>query len=162
MNVADTATVRLILHPLSPAEAGRIVARTPSETDRWHAEYPFADELDPLRSLADAEETESVFTLYSISTRSDDLSVGGVGFFGPPDEDGVVVVGYGLIPAARGNGYGAEALTAAVQIAFAYGAKTVAADTGIANLPSQAVLRRAGFVEDRRTDELIFYRISLE
>jgi hypothetical protein len=47
---------RVALEPISPALAHRIVARDERPGDDWHPEYPFVDELDPLRSLA-AEST---------------------------------------------------------------------------------------------------------
>ena len=45
----DLTTERLVLHPITPAEAVRIVARQPDEHDHWHPEYPLIDELDVLR-----------------------------------------------------------------------------------------------------------------
>ncbi|OZB86725.1 MAG: N-acetyltransferase, partial [Microbacterium sp. 14-71-5] len=73
------------LDPIDPALAARIVAREERAGDDWHPEYPFADELVPLRSLASREEADPVFTLYAI--RDDEgVAVGGFGFFGPPDE----------------------------------------------------------------------------
>lgn len=56
-------TARLVLHPIRPRDAARIVARAPGWDDRWHPDYPFEDELDPLRSLAGATAPDPVFTL---------------------------------------------------------------------------------------------------
>jgi hypothetical protein len=58
----DIVTERLTLHPLSPAEARRIVERAPEADDRWHAEYPFEDELVPVRALAVAGAPDPFFT----------------------------------------------------------------------------------------------------
>ncbi len=46
------ATHRLTLGRLLPAEALRIVRRTPGPDELWHPEYPLEDDLDPLRALA--------------------------------------------------------------------------------------------------------------
>ena len=100
----DIVTDRLNLHALTPTEAHRIVERAPDAEDRWHAEYPLEDELDPLRSLAASSEPDTVFTLYAIRTRPDSTAVGGIGFFGPPDENGAVELGFGLVEAVRGQG----------------------------------------------------------
>lgn len=125
--------------------------------DRWHAEYPLDDELDPLRSLAASSEPDAVFTLYAIRTRSDNTSVGGIGFFGPPDHDGSVEIGYGLVEAARGKGLATEALIGAVRQALVSGARRVRADTDLHNLASQHVLEKAGFKEISRSEKSIFY-----
>ena len=135
------------LHVITPAEAARIVAGAPLPDDRWHPEYPLADELDVLRPLADDPDPDPVFGLMMIRDARDGLAVGGIGFFGPPDADGAVEVGYGLVPAARGRGLASAALTQAVAIAAAHGVRVVRADTDPANLPSSRVLERAGFGE---------------
>jgi RimJ/RimL family protein N-acetyltransferase len=152
----DIVTERLTLRPLSPAEARRIVERAPEADDRWHAEYPFEDELDPLRALADASAPDPFFTLYAIRTSDDGVAIGGIGFFGPPDEDGSVELGYGLVEAVRGRGFATEALAALTRHALSNGARRVRADTAVDNLPSQRVLAKAGFSEVSRSGGLIF------
>lgn len=81
---------RLTLESISPELARRIVARDPAANDAWHAEYPFEDELAPLQGLAADPDPDPVFTMYQIRRRSDGLAVGGLGFFGPPDDSGRV------------------------------------------------------------------------
>lgn len=135
------------LHVIDPAEAARIVNGTPLPDDRWHPEYPLVDELDVLRPLAHDADPDPVFGLMMIRDAHDGVAVGGIGFFGPPDDDGAVEVGYGLVPSARGHGLAAAALAHAVDIAFAHGVRVVRADTDPANLPSSRVLERAGFRE---------------
>ncbi len=156
----DVITERLILHPLNPAEARHIVDRAPRPEDRWHEQYPFEDELDPLRSLAKADSADPVFTLYMIRTAADGLAVGGIGFFGPPAEDGAVELGYGIVEALRGRGIATEALRAFTRLALDSGATLVKADTTPDNVPSQRVLLKAGFQETHRTDESVFYSFA--
>lgn len=155
----DVITARLVLHPILPAEAVRIAGRSPAPGDRWHAEYPFADELAPLGSLATEVDPDPVFTLYQIRDRVTGLAIGGIGFFAPPDGDGAVELGYGLVAAARGRGFAAEALVALVRRAFTHGAGVVRADADTANTASQRVLLRAGFVEIRRERGLVFFEV---
>jgi RimJ/RimL family protein N-acetyltransferase len=157
--VSDLTTDRLVLHPITPDEAGRIVAGE-REPD-WHPEYPFEDELDPLRSLAGAASPDPVFTLYQVRERASGLAIGGIGFFGRPDREGVAELGYGLVTAARGRGYATVALVAAVGVAAGHGATAVRADTEVGNTASQRVLEKAGFREVRRTDELVYYERTL-
>lgn len=157
----DVRTARLVLHPIRPDEAARIVAGLPGPDDRWHPEYPFEDELDPLRSLAGATSPHPVFTLYQVREVASGLSVGGIGFFGPPDQVGAVEIGYGLVVDARGRGFATEAVVAVVRLAGEHGAALIRADTTPANVASQGVLRKAGLREVRRTEELISFERRL-
>ena len=152
------------LHVIDPAEARRIVAGTPLPDDRWHPEYPLADELDVLGPLADDPAPDPVFGLMMIRGAGgslDGLAVGGIGFFGPPDTDGAVEVGYGLVPAARGQGLAGAALAQSIAIAAAHGARVVRADTDPANLPSSRVLERAGFREVPASDGLRHFELPI-
>lgn len=150
-----------MLDVISPELARRIVARDEQPGDDWHPEYPFADELDPLRSLAAASSTDPVFTMYLIRRRSDGSAVGGIGFFGPPDGTGTVEFGYGLVPSARGAGIATEAVELALQHAADNGARAAVADTDITNVASQRVLEKNGFVEVGRSAALVYYRREL-
>ncbi len=150
-------TSRLRLESISPQLAERIAAGRRTTQDLWHTEYPFVDELDPLRSLAANPMPDPVFTMYMIRRASDGIAIGGLGFFGPPDDAGRVEVGYGLVPAARGIGFATEAVQAAVQVAAAHGATSIAADTDTGNQASQRVLVKAGFVEIRRDQASLFF-----
>ena len=154
----DTTTARLVLHPLGLDESRRVLAQTPGPDDRWASDYPFADELDVLPGfIAGFVENgdPAPFGLYAIARRSDGRFVGGIGFFGPP-ENGVAEVGFGLVGSARGNGFAAEALKAAIRIATANGATSVVADAVTGNRASHTTMLRAGMVETRR-DALSVY-----
>lgn len=148
----------MILHPIAPSEARKIVDGSGRAQGGWHPNYPLADELDPLRMLADAPEAIAVFGLYQIRLRTSGLAIGGIGFFGPPDAEGCVEVGYGLVEAERGKGLATEALRRLVNVAAANGASCVKADTDIVNRASQRVLEKAAFAETHRAGTLIYYR----
>ena len=157
--MGDTTTPRLTLHPLGLDEARRVLARSPGPHDRWATDYPFADELDVLPMFIDAfveHGDPAPFGLYAIARRSDGRYVGGIGFFGPPD-DGVAELGFGLVESARGTGFAAEALAAAIRIALANGATSVIADAELGNLASHATMLRAGMVELRRDARLVYF-----
>jgi ribosomal-protein-alanine N-acetyltransferase len=75
--------------------------------------------------------------------------VGAGGYFGPPDDDGGVEIGYSMTPEWRGRGYARELVAALVAHAAALpGVRRVVAHTTDANPASIAVLERAGFVRD--------------
>ena len=155
----DTTTERLVLHPLGLAEARRILAAAPDPHDRWADDYPFADELDVLPSFIAGFEQHgdpAPFGMYAIARRSDGVFVGGLGFFGPP-EHGVAEFGFGLVESARGNGFAAEAVAAAVGIALANGATSVVADALLDNRASHVTMLRAGLVETGRDDRLAYF-----
>jgi len=77
----------------------------------------------------------------------DEALVASVGYFGPPDADGVVEIGYSVSENWRRCGIATEIVGALVENAFSRQAKTVIAHTHPDNLPSINVLRRSGFVD---------------
>ena len=149
------------LTPISQLLASRIIARLQLPGDNWHEQYPFEDEIIPLQMLLALEAPDPVFTQYQVRA-ADGQAVGGIGFFGPPDADGVVELGYGFVPAGRGQGLATAALLEMVAIASSAGARAIVADATLDNLPSQRVLTRAGFVETRRDEKLVYFRRTLD
>ncbi|SKC35897.1 GNAT family N-acetyltransferase [Plantibacter cousiniae (nom. nud.)] len=153
-------TERTTLEPIYPALARRIIERDERDGDAWHPEYPFADELGPLRGLAESTDGDPIFGLYVIRD-ADGTAVGGLGFFGPPDSDGRVEFGYGLVPAARGAGLATEAVAGALSFVAAHGAERAAAETDVTNLASQRVLLKAGLAETGRTATTVSFAREL-
>ncbi|WP_368496858.1 GNAT family N-acetyltransferase [Herbiconiux sp. A18JL235] len=154
-------TARTTLEPISGALAQRIIDRDERDGDAWHPEYPFADELGPLRALAASPTTDPVFTLYLVRD-AHGVAVGGFGFFGPPDHTGTVEFGYGLVPSARGKGLATEAVIGALEHAAQHGALRARADTDVANSASQRVLEKAGLSEIERTGTTVSFARELE
>lgn len=88
------------------------------------------------------------FTNWDIVLASENTSIGGIGFAGFPDQDGVTMVGYFIDGNHREKGYATEALTCLIEWAKLEPAlKTIIADTPFFNFPSQNVLKKAGFKE---------------
>ncbi|MCS6577451.1 GNAT family N-acetyltransferase [Curtobacterium poinsettiae] len=154
-------SARLSLEPISPDLARRIIEREELPGDDWHREYPLDDELNPLKSLAAAEPTNTPFTMYLLRRTEDGRAVGGFGFFGPPDMTDQVEFGYGLVPSARGVGLATEAVRLALESASSWGARFAVADTDLENIESQRVLIKNGFLEIDRDESLVYYRRSL-
>ncbi|MEU7583656.1 GNAT family N-acetyltransferase [Streptomyces sp. NPDC041068] len=93
--------------------------------------------------------------MYVLVRTADETAVGGMGFHGPPDENGVAEVGYDLAVRARGNGYATQALRALSQWALTRSEVTsLLAVIEPTNAASQAVVTRAGYVRlpDRDTN----------
>jgi len=73
--------------------------------------------------------------------------VGAGGYLGPPDEDGIVEIGYSVLPEWQRRGYAGEIASALVARAFALaGVARVIAHTTLENAGSVTVLTRLGFV----------------
>jgi RimJ/RimL family protein N-acetyltransferase len=74
--------------------------------------------------------------------------VGAGGYFGPPDDDGRVEIGYSVLPGWQRRGYASEIVRALVAQAFSFPqVRLVVAHTTAANTASVAVLARSGFVQ---------------
>ena len=71
--------------------------------------------------------------------------VGHAGVHAPPDEHGMVEVGYVVLPEHRRRGHARGALQALIEYAAARGARTVRASAGPDNDPSIALIRSEGF-----------------
>ncbi|MGP3974795.1 GNAT family N-acetyltransferase [Streptomyces sp. 8N114] len=145
--LADLHTERLVLHPMSPQEAERIVAGTPGEGELWGAEYPDSMDVkgaeDLLKACA-ADGDPRPFGNYEIRRRSDGRAIGGIGFNRLPDEEGTVTLGYALNASVRGQGYASEALRALLAFAWSRGVTLVKADADLDNLASQRVMTAVG------------------
>ncbi|MEU9300068.1 GNAT family protein [Streptomyces sp. NPDC048269] len=156
-------TERLLLRPLDPGRARRLISGTPGAGERWGPGYP--DDGDRagaeryLRVLA-AHGDPLPFGAYEIRRRADGLTIGGAGFHGPADGRGRVTIGYGLVPFVRGRGYAAEALRALLEHARGHGATAVDGDTDRENLASQRVMAAAGMRLVGEDERLRYYAVS--
>ncbi|WP_230486837.1 GNAT family N-acetyltransferase [Nocardioides anomalus] len=141
-----TARLRLPLWSAADVEAIRGGAHLPG----WHPQFPREDDRDAATLWHDGDPWSSR------SVTVDGVTVGSIGFFGPPQPaaDGApeVEVGYGLVEDARGRGYATEALTAMVAAAEAEGAR-LRASVLPGNAASIRVLAKCGFTELRGSTE---------
>ncbi|MFD5802433.1 GNAT family N-acetyltransferase [Streptomyces sp. NPDC127020] len=139
---------RLTLQGVTPAAATDLAAGGDGGFE-WVGSGPFQGTRDAAGMLLKAYEAGAhrpEWGVFVLVRTEDGRAVGGMGFHGPPDEDGRVEVGYDLAEAARGHGYATEALRALSAWALARDEVTsVFAATEPANVASQAVITRAGF-----------------
>ncbi|MDF3300446.1 GNAT family N-acetyltransferase [Streptomyces sp. K1PA1] len=144
---------RLTLTGLRPA-AARDLALGGDGGFSWVPGGPYEGTRDAagfLRKAYEAGVHRPEFGVFVIVRHEDGRAVGGIGFHGRPDTEGRVEIGYDLAEAARGHGYATEALRAlGVWALDRDEVRTVCATVERANVPSQRVLERAGFV---RADE---------
>jgi RimJ/RimL family protein N-acetyltransferase len=129
------------LEPVPRDVAVAVVSGAPLELT--HApDWPHEDSVDALRPLADHPESHTGGTFLVLE---DGVVVGDCGWFGPPDEDGLVEIGYGLAPSVRGRGVGHEAVMLLLLWVRAQGATRVRAEVRPGNEPSLRLLARLGF-----------------
>jgi RimJ/RimL family protein N-acetyltransferase len=82
----------------------------------------------------------------AVVPRADGIAVGHAGFHGPPDEHGMVEVGYRIVPEHRRRGLARAALTELLIFAAAHGARTARASISPDNEASLSLARSFGFV----------------
>ncbi len=92
------------------------------------------------------------------------LLIGAGGYFGPPDKDGIVEIGFSIVPSQRQKGYATEIANALVENAFNDNrVHKVIAHTTIHNKASCKVLEKSGFnyiFNKHESNNLFFERLK--
>jgi RimJ/RimL family protein N-acetyltransferase len=152
---------RITLRPVDEVRARAILDRTPCADDVWISGYPAEGDIEAavmtLKSLPSIDQTP--FASYEIV---DELgrTVGGAGFHGPPDQGGVVEIGYGIAPSVRNRGFAKSAIKELIAIAVSQGASLIVARTDPENRPSRRALEWSGFVFDRVDDRYAHHSLA--
>ena len=111
------------------------------------------DDVARVREQLLADPTASRWTLYYVLRDSESGAappalIGIAGFIGPPTSDGVVEIGYAIVPQQQRQGFATEAVRALLDLALADASVRVVVATTYADLhPSIRVLQKAGFIE---------------
>ena len=159
-SVLHTARLELVL--LGPASA-RTLAAGVHNGHPWASGYPLGSTLlgAELTAAAAAQDRPlGEFGTYQVIRRADGCVIGDVGFMGPPDETGAVLLGVAITEDARGQGYATEALSALLEWARCQSGLTcVLADTTRSNLASQRLLERVGLHRIGEDGELLYYML---
>jgi len=137
---ATIETPRLILRPVTPDEAARIVA---GDLAGWTVGegWPHADTADGLGGLAAARTGAAWLVLLDGAVIGDCGTVGEV-------VDGTVEIGYGLAAPYRGRGFGTELVRGLSHWLLGRPeVRRVVAETEADNVPSRRALRAAGFAQ---------------
>lgn len=161
--MTDLVTERLVLHPMTVGEAERVVAGEPESGDPWAPGYPTdGDVFAARRFLGTCASTgdPQPFGTYEIRRREDGRAIGGLGFHAPPDANGGVTIGYGVIPSAQGQGYATEALRGLLQLARAQGIACVKGDADHDNTASQHVMIAAGMRPAGQDERVRYFEIT--
>jgi RimJ/RimL family protein N-acetyltransferase len=156
-------TPRLELVLLEPESARALAAGINHNGHPWAPGYPLGSTLlsAELTAAAAAQRRPlGEFGTYQVIRRCDGRVIGDVGFMGPPDETGAVLLGGAMTEHARGQGYATEALAALLEWARGQSGLTcVLADTTRSNLASQRLLERVGLHRIGQDGELLYYML---
>ncbi|WP_328326387.1 MULTISPECIES: GNAT family N-acetyltransferase [unclassified Streptomyces] len=161
--MGDLVTARLVLHPLTVDESERLVAGRPGEGDRWAPGYPMEGDVSAARRFLGARAQGGAAAhpgAYEIRRRGDGYAIGGVDFHGPPDEQGSLTIGYGLVPEAQGRGYASEAVRALLVSARERGFVRVRGDADHENAASHRVMTAAGMTMVGQDERVKYYEIA--
>jgi RimJ/RimL family protein N-acetyltransferase len=95
------------------------------------------------------------YTNWEIVLVEKNLSIGGIGLSGLPDQHGATMVGYCIDMPFRQQGFASEALQCLIDWASTdINLKTILADTPLDNIASQQVLKKCGFSTFGLIDEV--------
>ncbi|HEY1038727.1 MAG TPA: GNAT family N-acetyltransferase [Bacteroidia bacterium] len=131
--------------------------------DSFMEEFQLAIDTHCIPKVTENPDNYLWFTHWLIVHRSLDLTIGGIGVDGLPNESGEVMIGYYIDKKFEGQGLAAEALAGMIKWLFENeSVKSIIADTQEDNLASQKVLRRNGFVFESRVDEGYRFRLRSE
>jgi [ribosomal protein S5]-alanine N-acetyltransferase len=141
---------RLLLRALTPDAAAAIVSGIRTDQS-WAPDYPTPGDLRIAAFALDGNVTfaseADPWGLYVVVEKSSGLAIGGIGFKSSPNERGEVEIGYGICDSSQGRGVATEIVNAVCE--FARGrASVILAETERANLASQRVLEKAGFLSN--------------
>lgn len=137
-------TDRLRLEPFTLTDSESILSGRRELS--WAPGYPTAGDREVAQWVSSPRflPQDPRFGPRKILLRQGGVVVGGVGFHGAP-RDGEVEIGFGIAPEWRGQGIGAEAVTAFVRYAFTLpGVRRIRAETEPGNEASGRTLGRAG------------------
>ncbi len=134
-------------HPVAVAVAGSLPVEPALAAADLRAApgWPHVDSGDALRPLAEYGSSGDTGTWLVVV---DGEVIGDCGWFGPPDDAGVVEIGYGLAARSRGRGFGTEAVgVLAAWVEQQPGVRLVTAEVLPGNEASLRLLARLGFSE---------------
>jgi RimJ/RimL family protein N-acetyltransferase len=121
------------------------------------ASWPQADLLDVLPMQASAGDAER-YGIWVMIERATNAVIGDIGFLGPPSE-GVVEIGFSVVPERRRLGFASEATAAIVDWALHEpDVDAIVARCEGGNIASIRVLDGAGFVRTGELNDVLHWR----
>jgi [ribosomal protein S5]-alanine N-acetyltransferase len=98
--------------------------------------------------------------VWFVSLVENNQVIGDIGFKGKPDDQGIVEVGYGIIPEMHNKGIATESVSAIIEWAFSSSkVKKVVAECLEDNIPSIRVLEKLGMTRTGTENEMINWEL---
>lgn len=151
---------------LLAGDATRLAERTGYQFPQPLRPPPLMEELLPqVRDRLRADPASTGWWTWLAVERGTARVTGALGFGGPPDAEGAVMIGYATYPGVARRGYATEATEALVAWALQQpGVRRVCATIPPDNLPARRVaekvgMRVAGTVWEEEIDEVLLYEI---
>jgi len=114
-----------------------------------------------LRKVLEDSENYLWLTNWAVVLKEENRIIGFIMIKGYPNENGEVIVGYGIEEKYRKRRFATEALKGLTEWIFENPkAVYVIGDTEKANIPSHKVLENAGAIKYKETDELLWWKIE--
>lgn len=162
MHPSSLETAHLYLVPVSPRNILTLIEQPEdfeSETGFPAApglrEFYVSDDVSSewLAGLRNASGADPWQYGFFVVERGSHSAIGGAGFKGPPDANGMVEIAYGIVPSLEGRGYATESAAALVTFVFEQSqVRVVRAHTLPESNASTRVLMKCGF---RKTAEVV-------
>ncbi len=172
MKPVELETQHLKLLPLSLSQLQKYLQNNGSletELGVYLAERTISDELKEalektiIPGVADPERNYLFSTLWIIIYKRDNRLAGDLCFYGEPDAEGIVEIGYGTFEPFRNRGIMTEAVAAMIEwVASIPGLSAVRASTEAENTASWSVLIKNGFSKSGESDSLIHWKKELK
>jgi RimJ/RimL family protein N-acetyltransferase len=167
-----TETVRFILKPLTYDQLVKYIRAdnsleqelglSPSQRT-ISSELKEALEKNILPGVADTSKNYLYYTLWTIISKKENKLVGDICFYGEPNANGEVEIGYGTYIDFQGKGYMTEAVKGITSwAAYEPDIKTVKASIDKNNIASWRVLEKNNFVKVEEKDDLLLWKLDLK
>ncbi|MEZ2441445.1 GNAT family N-acetyltransferase [Chitinophaga sp. RCC_12] len=160
-------TNRLFIHPCRLPLLTEIFLGHPHARETLQANIPenwpqpdLKEQLPHFIELLQHDPRSFPWMLWIIVNKEEGTVIGDIGFKGRPDKNGVVEIGYTLLPSWRKKGYMREAATALVEWAFRQPhVKKLIAECDVTNTASMKVLQHLGMEEVKSPGEMLHWQL---
>ena len=152
LDASSQPTVTLVLLP-APVMVAMLEGDLPQASSRLGVELPSffltQDWLWRFRlNQLTSEPTSDPWLVRAVIAQPEDIVVGHAGFHGPPDDRGMVEIGYSILPEFRRRGYGRAAARELIHYAAAVpDVRVIRASISPDNVASLALVSTLGFLQ---------------
>ncbi len=165
MKGLELSTERLLLRPLDRLTLLNIskgmISGPSLDGTKVSNGWPLSDLLEAVPVMFnDLSDDPSSFGWHAwvVADKATKEVLGDVGFKGPPDENGVVEIGFSILPKFRMRGYAKEAVRVLIDHAFVSDkVRAVMAECDADNVASIMLLRASGFAKEKGRGNRAYY-----